>query len=344
MNLRLLNTAAAFGLVTLLIFILHIGKNLILPLIIALVIWYIIIQFTNVFHKIRIKKHHLPYGIALFISIIISGVLLYLFVLALTYSISNIIREAPQYQHKIQTVLNYINHLSGGRIDVVKLIGQINISRIFSSMALIISDILSNTTLIIIYLLFLLLEYKTFNQKIIGICKNEKQVQRVNAVIDHINHDIKKYLKVKTIMNAIAGLASYFVLLFFHIQYAEFWGMLIFLLNYIPFIGPIAAVILVLIAVSIQISSLFLFILFGIILAVIQFGVGNIIEPKYMGTHLNLSPIVILISLAFWGYIWGIVGMFLCVPVMVITNIILAHFPQTKLIAVALSADGRAID
>lgn len=295
------------------------------------------------FQKIHLKKHYLPYGIALFISIIISGIILYAFILALTYSISNIIHEAPRYQQKIQAILGYITQLSNGRVDVMKLIGQINVSNVFSSMAVIISDILSNTTLILIYLLFLLLEYKTFNQKIMGICKNQKQVNKVMAVISRIHNDVNKYLKVKTIINAIAGGASYLVLLFFHIQYAEFWGMLIFLLHYIPFIGPIAAVILVLIAVSIQISSLFLFILLGIILAVIQFGVGNIIEPKYMGTHLNLSPIVILISLAFWGYIWGIIGMFLCVPVMVIATIILANFSQTKPIAVALSADGRAI-
>ena len=222
---------------------------------------------------------------------------------------------------------------------MVKLLGNINVTSLFSTLAVVVSNLLGNFTLVLIYLLFLLLEAKTFNNKLEGICKDKSQYTRVSRLIKKIHHDINKFLQAKLIINSVAGLASYFCLLSFHVDYAEFWGVLIFLLHFIPFIGPIAAVLFVMLAVSIQITSLALFIVLASLLIVIQFAVGNLLEPKMMGTRLNLSPMVILISLAFWGYVWGIVGMFLCVPMMVIMNIIFAHFQKTQFVAVMLSAN-----
>jgi len=338
-SFRLINTTAGLILITLIVFILHIGKNLILPLIIALVIWYIILQFTGLFHKIKIGRRRLPYAICLFIAIIVAAAIFYVFILLITSSIGNIISEAPRYQSKLQLILSYLNRWTKNRFDAMQLLGKLDLSTFFSKLAIVISNILSSFTLILIYLLFLLLEANTFDNKLKGMCKTPAQYHRVNNIIGRIHTDINTFLKAKTLINLIAGVASYITLLFFHVDYAEFWGVLIFLLHFIPFIGPIIAVIFVMLAVSIQITSLLLFIILGTILIVIQFAVGNILEPKMMGDRLNLSPIVILISLAFWGYIWGIIGMFLCVPTMVILTIIFANFPQTRAIAVMLSAN-----
>ncbi len=85
--------------------------------------------------------------------------------------------------------------------------------------------------------------------------------------------------------------------------------------------------------------SLFLLVLAGI--GILQIGIGNILEPRLMGSSFNLSPIVILLNLGLWGYIWGIPGMFLCVPFLIILTIILSHFPQTRYISVILSSDGK---
>ena len=71
-----------------------------------------------------------------------------------------------------------------------------------------------------------------------------------------------------------------------------------------------------------------------------QFCIGSLVEPKLMGNRLNLSPLVILLSLGLWGTIWGIAGMFLCVPITVIIMIICAYFPETRAVAVALSSNG----
>lgn len=341
---RLLTATATLGLITLIVFILYIGKSLLLPLVIALVIWYVILQFTHFFHQFKIGNHKLPFSLSLVISIIISAAFFYFFILLITSSIGNIINEAPLYQSKLKLMMSYINDWTGGRFNALQLLGKLNLTTIFSKFAIIISNMLSNFTLILIYLLFLLLEANTFDEKLKGICKTDSQYDRINNIFNHIRLDINTFLKAKILLNFIAGIASYFTLLSFHIDYPEFWGVLIFLLHFIPFIGPIIAVIIVMLAVSIQVESLLLFTLLGTILIVIQFIVGNLLEPKMMGNRLNVSPMVILISLAFWGSIWGVVGMFLCVPMMVILTIVLAHFSQTRPVAVMLSAHWRPTD
>jgi len=118
------------------------------------------------------------------------------------------------------------------------------------------------------------------------------------------------------------------------------WGLLIFLLNFIPTVGSIIATIFPAMIALAQSDgySLFLLVLIGI--GVLQIAIGNILEPRLMGSSFNLSPIVILLNLGLWGYIWGIPGMFLCVPFLIILTIILSHFPQTRSIAIILSSDG----
>jgi predicted PurR-regulated permease PerM len=130
-------------------------------------------------------------------------------------------------------------------------------------------------------------------------------------------------------------------LLIADVDFAGVWGLLIFLLNFIPTVGSIIATIFPALIALAQSDgyTLFLLVLFGI--GALQVCIGNILEPRLMGSSFNLSPIIILLNLALWGYIWGIIGMFLCVPFLIIVTIILSHFPQTRPIAVILSSDGR---
>lgn len=341
MNLKCLNTAAVLIILFLSVYILYIGKYLFLPLILALIFWYIIVGLTKVYQRIPLGRRHLPYGIALVISIISSGIVLYLFFVLLTYSISNIIAEAPKYQLKLEELLAYLDKLIAGRLDLHRLISQINLTDLFSKIALIASSIASNFAVILVYLFFLLLEYRTFGTKLKTMCNSHERYIKVSAFFNKIHRDVNGYLKIKTAINIIGALAVYIVLRGFGIYYAEFWAMLFFILHYIPYLGPVVGIFLVLLAASIQITHLGSFIILGLLLMLIAVGIGNFLEPHWLGTRLNLSPMVILISLAFWATIWGVLGMILCIPIMVITNIILAKFPKTRPIAVMLSADGK---
>jgi predicted PurR-regulated permease PerM len=164
----------------------------------------------------------------------------------------------------------------------------------------------------------------------------------MTKLIEKINIDIKTYINIKTLTSLITALLSFIVMKIAGVHFAEFWALLIFLLNFIPTIGSIMAVIPPSLLSLIQFDNSYTTAILVIIFLIsIQFLIGNIIEPKFLGESLNLSPLVIILSLGLWGNIWGIVGMFLCVPLTVIASIILAKFPKTRPIAVFLSSDGR---
>jgi predicted PurR-regulated permease PerM len=117
--------------------------------------------------------------------------------------------------------------------------------------------------------------------------------------------------------------------------------VLIFLLNFIPSIGSIIATIFPTILALVDGNSLWPFIIVGGGITALQFAIGNIIEPRLMGNTLNLSPLIILLSLALWGSIWGVAGAVLCVPITVICTIVCSYFPTTRPIAVLLSKNGQ---
>lgn len=341
MNLKILNVASIILILFFTMYILYIGKSLILPLMIALIFWYIIIRLTAVYKKISWNRRKFPPSLAFTLAIITTAIVLYLFFMLLGYSVADIIPTVPKYQQKLQDWLTHINELTYGRIDTKKLIAEINLTSLFSTMAIGISLVASNFFLIVVYVLFLLLEQRTFKNKLKSICKSPEQYSKINGFLSEIDHDINRYLKIKTGINLIAGVLSFIVLLCFGVEYAQFWGVMFFLVHYVPYLGPTVGILFVLLAASVQITHLATFIILGVLLIVIQFGIGNFLEPHWLGTRLNLSPIVILLSLAFWGSLWGVLGMMLCVPIMVIITIILSKFPTTRPIAIALSAEGK---
>jgi predicted PurR-regulated permease PerM len=161
--------------------------------------------------------------------------------------------------------------------------------------------------------------------------------KQIFSIMEQIRQDMKTYFVIKTATSFSTGLLSYIVLWVFGIDFALFWAFLIFLLNYIPTIGSIIAVFFPVVFSIIQFESFSIFVLLLVSLSLVQMLIGNFLEPRFLGNKLNVSPLVILLSLLFWGQIWWVVGMLLCVPIVVIINIILAHIPATRSIAILLS-------
>jgi AI-2 transport protein TqsA len=159
-------------------------------------------------------------------------------------------------------------------------------------------------------------------------------------VLQRIGREIQTYVWLKTLTSLLATFGSYVVMKVVGVDLAEFWALLIFALNFIPYIGASLGVIFPTTLALIQFDTLRPFVVTALALAVVQFSVGNILEPRLIGKGLNLSPVVMLLGLAVWGTIWGIVGMFLAVPLMVVSMIVFSQFETTRPIAVLMSADG----
>ena len=162
----------------------------------------------------------------------------------------------------------------------------------------------------------------------------------MRKLTEQIYRSTNQYVTLKTYVSLLTGGFSYIILLLYGVDYAFLWAFIIFLLNFIPYIGSFIATFLPSIFAIVQFGTIWYFIwIFGSI-QVVQLIVGNYIEPRVMGKSLNLSPLVVVITLSFWGYVWGLLGMFLSVPITSIMLIIMAQFPSTRSVAVILSENG----
>ncbi|MEQ8425248.1 MAG: AI-2E family transporter, partial [Cyclobacteriaceae bacterium] len=194
--------------------------------------------------------------------------------------------------------------------------------------------------IVIIYIVFLLLEEVAFSKKIDAIFSEPKRRKKIQEVLNEIYESTNKYVTLKTAISLLTGGLSYIVLILFGVDYAFLWAFLIFLFNYIPYIGSLIATLLPSIFAIIQFGSIWSFVWVFISVEVIQLVVGNYVEPKVMGRSLNLSPLVVVVALSFWGYVWDLLGMFLSVPITSIMLIVLAQFPATRNFAILLTENG----
>jgi len=205
-----------------------------------------------------------------------------------------------------------------------------------------VSGLIATTSVILLYTAFLLVETSTFEQKMHALAGDSETYARWRTITDTITKRIGTYLRIKTFTSALTGILGYAILKAFSVDFAEFWGLLLFLFNYIPIIGSFIATILPIFVALVQPGiGLGSTALVSLLLISVQQGVGSFIEPRLMGNTLNLSPLVILISLAFFGSIWGVTGALLSVPLVSIIGILLASFESSRWLAVILSRNGR---
>jgi predicted PurR-regulated permease PerM len=152
----------------------------------------------------------------------------------------------------------------------------------------------------------------------------------MGRVLGHIDKKVQKYLAIKTIVCIVSGLLATLILFLFGVDFAIAFGFLTFLLNYIPSIGAFIAKVLPFLVALIQFSSFWRAAWVLIVLLAVDAVMGMIIEPKMMGKGMDLSPLLIIFSLFFWGWLWGIPGMILAVPIMAIIKIVVGSFPEMR--------------
>jgi predicted PurR-regulated permease PerM len=198
-------------------------------------------------------------------------------------------------------------------------------------------EFLTATFVVIIYLIFLIAERVSLPGRIVRTF-GEARAKEIMAVVERINRAVHDYIALKTLVSLLQGLLSFGVLAAFGVEFAGMWGLLIFLFNFIPYIGSFVAVSLPILLSFLQFAEEpWKPLLITLLLLVIQRVVDNFIEPRLTGHKLGLSPLIVLLSLAFWGWLWGIVGMVLAVPLTVISKIILENIRETKPLATLIS-------
>ena len=186
----------------------------------------------------------------------------------------------------------------------------------------------------------MVLEEHSFTQKMAMVFNAPGQAERVHYIMIQIYHSTNKYMMVKAFVSALTAILGYVVMIIVGVDFAFLWALLIFGLNFIPYVGSVISTLLPSVFSILQFGRFLPFIwIFGSIM-IIHTVIGNYVEPKVMGKSLNLSPLVVLVALSFWGSVWGLLGMLLSVPFTSIMLITFAQFPSTRSVAIMLTENG----
>jgi AI-2 transport protein TqsA len=314
------------------VYVLYIGSSIIIPFVVAVLLSFMVLSISYFYEKRGLHK-----TLSFIVAIFTIGLVFYGIWKVINSNVEEIIVAAPEYQEKLISLFDtYTEKYS---VDATLLrdqvIAKINFTSLLSWAAAAVAIIVKNTGIILFFTIFILLESKSFRSKLALITGGDKST--FFHVFEQIQDDMKSYFMIKTITSMAVWLLSAIIMYFFWLDFLVFWAFIIFLLNYIPTVGSIIAVLFPVLFSLVQFESPYLTTIFLICMIGAQVLIWNFVEPRLMWNKLNLSPLVILVSLIFWGTLWGPVGMLLSVPIMVMINITLAHIEVTRPIAVLLS-------
>lgn len=324
-------------------FLLISGRNLLIPIVIAIFIWNLLNILNDALRRAPVVGARLPDWLSWVLSLLLLSCFVLVLIGIIGNNVNDVIRASSRYQANLSRILAGVEqhyHIkSFGSFDVF--LKNVDVQAILVNIYNTFTLLMSSGLLIGLYVVFLFVEQHYFKQKKDLLFSQAEHRQLVDSITSQIVKDTQTYLGLKTLMGLITAILSWIIMTWVGLDFAQFWALLIFFLNYIPNIGAIIATAFPAVLALIQFQNWVPFAVITSGLVAVQFVIGNLIEPRYLGRSLNLSPLVILFALSLWGMIWGILGMFLSVPITVIMMIVFAHFKSTRPIAILLSQDGR---
>lgn len=314
--------------------------DLLTPLALAIFLWLTIDAFADSLKK---RLPFLPRVAAIPLAVLIVF-------LSLAFIVGFIIEYATAFSRSLGTYQTRLNEviaqgytllrLSGAPPTVGELFSRVNPSLLLRGVADTLQSFGGQALFVIIYVASLFAAQASMPRKMVQIFGRGNELSRAALIGKAISRSMEQYLWVQTITGVMIAVVCYLVFAIMGLENALFWAMMTFVLSYIPVVGGVAASILPALFALVQFPSpVNALIIFGVSQG-IQFVVGNVIQPRMTGDSLNISVLVVFMSLAFWGKLWGGPGMFLAVPLTVMLMIVLAQFPSTRWIAVMMSNNG----
>ncbi|MCC6196699.1 MAG: AI-2E family transporter [Burkholderiales bacterium] len=326
--------------------ILHIGKSVLVPIVFSVLVVYVIVGLARLLLRLPLAGRMIPPPVGHALSaLVIAGTLVFLASL-IAANVGRVAELAPRYSaallNMIQDVAARFGVEAAPTWQTVRadLLAQINTHRLIGSTVLSVTAIIASLTVVLLYIAFMLIELRGFPDKIGRLSSDPAKVAALRKILGNINARIGTYLAMKTVVSVAQGLVSWAILAGFGVEFALFWAVLIGLLNYIPYVGSVLGVLLPCAFAAMQFGELGTVLAIAASLSAAQFVIGFFVDPYLMGSTLNLSPFVILVSLAAWSALWGIAGAFLAVPITACLVLVFAEFPGTRPIAVLLSRSG----
>ncbi len=326
--IALLATIAVF----LILGFLKLAGTVLIPFIVAFLLSFVLNPAVEALVKIRI-----PRIIAIIIIILILLGLSFLVGLILYESVQSILSNFGKYQQRYLDLIAFASetfNLPADYFETLELTGTILslVGQVSSNLV----GFLGNVSLVLIFMLFLFLEKPLIRRKLVDAIRHD-ETERLARIFADITKQVGRYLFVKFFVSTLTAIVVYFGFSLIGVDFAFIWAVLTFLFNFIPTIGSITISAVTAAFAVIQFFPTYQPIVLAMLaMAVPQLIIGNILDPKLLGNSLNLSPVVILIALLIWGYLWGVAGLFLAVPLTVGLKIIFEHFPNMRYIGIIM--------
>jgi predicted PurR-regulated permease PerM len=327
-------------------FVLNLLQAILIPLVVAIFLFQI---FTPLMTALRARR--VPPSLAIVLVLIVVSAVLLLSSWILYSTLSSFSDSLPHYQQRLTEGLD---HASARLVATIpRLRGPITrfrweealeLSSITSMAAAGLGSFLvffSDLVLILLFLVFLLLGSESFPLKL-GRALNSRHAERLAEVMHNIEEQVRRYLLTKTLINLGNGTVVAILFASFGVDFPLLWGFLTFLAHYIPQIGGVLSVGLPTVFLLLQFDSVGWALFVAALNLAVQFIIGNVVEPEVMGERLDLSPMLVLLSLIFWGWLWGPWGMVLAVPITATLRIVCENVGPLHPIAVLMSASAEA--
>jgi predicted PurR-regulated permease PerM len=315
-------------------------RDIFTPLILAI---FLLLMIDGLARAMATRIPRFPQPLAVPTAIIL---IVAFFGLTLWITVDNtagFVDQADAYTQRLDALLKTIS----ARFDMQDsptirgLLAKANPSRYASMVAGALQNAGGFAVFVLIYLGFLLASRKGFAHKAGKLFPEDgPKGEEARRIFTRIQRGVEGYIWVQTVTGLIIAIASGLLMAAMGLSHVLFWSFLIFVAGYIPIVGGAVGVLLPPLFGLVELDGLVgpLVLLIG--LQAIQFVVGNILQPRMQSESLNLDPVVVLLSLAFWGALWGMVGAFLSTPLTVMVMAILAEFRSTRWLAVLLSSNG----
>ncbi|MFA5513613.1 MAG: AI-2E family transporter [Sphaerochaetaceae bacterium] len=317
---------------------LKIAQSVTLPLGVSLFLFLLLNPFLNKLEKLKVPR---------WLGVVIAMVLLLIIFLFAGwfsfFTIDRLLQKLPMYIRRFIVIDAWLAEKLGLE-DGTSFLTFLNFDwqgLILSSLSSVSGkaiNLISKASLIYIFVLFLLLERQSLIPKLKIVGPRGKGM-RVAVLFERINRQVSRYLLLKAMISAATGILFYLASLATGLEFAVMWGVGAFIMNFIPSIGSIVITALTIVMALLQFFPNWAPVFYVAILMIsIQMVLGNILDPRIQGVQLNLSPFVILVSLSVWGFIWGVAGMFLAVPITSIIQIVCANIEGLKPFAVMIGS------
>ena len=314
------------------------GKTLSFVFAPLLAAWFICYLIVPIVHMLEAKRVPRPLGYAWVFAVTIG--IAALIGRATSESVAIFRSNSSQYQENVDHLLERISVLyrslglipSDQRLELSQVLSSIPADGAFSLISggtAYATSLLGFVSATLFLLLFMLWESESFSKRVKS-AYGEARGVRILSLFALFNRDMRRYVLLKVAVSAVTGAAAFLVMYAYNLDFAAMLALLVFLLNFIPYVGSILSTLLPFLVAALQFAGWQEpLILSGLIIAIHQI-LGNVVEPKLQGKSLDISPLVILVTLVYFGWMWGIVGMVVSVPLTSAIRLVLEQFEITR--------------